>query len=212
VCGGRPSSSRRSLQVSDLPARELLPGDVVEIHTGDKVPADIRVVQLKTAVLRVEQAALTGESVAVAKTTAPVAKRDCELQVRGGGEACLLLGARIGKEGRQSGAGRLLLTCAGALLLLQLSHPFCAATATANSHLFPLHTLQAKECMLFAGTGIASGACLGVVNSIGMDTEIGQIQAQIQVGGWLMFFCGGKMGGRRGARARALSVGDASVT
>lgn len=43
--------------------------------------------------------------------------------------------------------------------------------------------VQAKECMLFAGTGIASGACLGVVNSIGMDTEIGKIQAQIQVGG-----------------------------
>ena len=41
--------------------------------------------------------------------------------------------------------------------------------------------LQAKECMLFAGTGIASGVCLGVVNSIGMATEIGQIQAQIQV-------------------------------
>ena len=41
--------------------------------------------------------------------------------------------------------------------------------------------LQAKDCMLFAGTGIASGACIGVVNSIGMDTEIGKIQEQIQV-------------------------------
>lgn len=36
--------------------------------------------------------------------------------------------------------------------------------------------------MLFAGTGIASGACIGVVNSIGMETEIGKIQEQIQVG------------------------------
>lgn len=68
-------------QISDLPARELLPGDVVEIHTGDKVPADIRVVQLKTAVVRVEQAALTGESVAVAKSAAPAALAECELQV-----------------------------------------------------------------------------------------------------------------------------------
>ena len=57
----------------------------MEIHTGDKVPADIRVLQLKTAVLRVEQAALTGESVAVAKTAAPLlgARQDCELQVGG---------------------------------------------------------------------------------------------------------------------------------
>lgn len=33
-------------QISDLPARELLPGDIVEIHTGDRVPADIRIVQV----------------------------------------------------------------------------------------------------------------------------------------------------------------------
>lgn len=37
--------------------------------------------QLKTAVLRVEQAALTGESVAVAKTSAPLDGEDVELQV-----------------------------------------------------------------------------------------------------------------------------------
>lgn len=34
--------------------------------------------------------------------------------------------------------------------------------------------------MLFASTGVASGTCLGVVNSIGMSTEIGKIQMQIQ--------------------------------
>ena len=63
----------------------------MEIHTGDKVPADIRVLQLKTAVLRVEQAALTGESVAVAKTAAPLlgARQDCELQVGGCMRACV---------------------------------------------------------------------------------------------------------------------------
>ncbi len=37
--------------------------------------------QLKTAVLRVEQAALTGESVAVSKTAAPIEGEDVELQV-----------------------------------------------------------------------------------------------------------------------------------
>jgi magnesium-transporting ATPase (P-type) len=45
----------------------------------------------------------------------------------------------------------------------------------------PCPPLQAKECMLFAGTGIASGAAVGLVNSIGMRTEIGKIQTQIQV-------------------------------
>lgn len=39
--------------------------------------------------------------------------------------------------------------------------------------------LQAKECMLFAGTAVASGSGVGIVTSIGMETEIGKIQSQI---------------------------------
>mmetsp|Transcript_20295 Transcript_20295/g.44334 ORF Transcript_20295/g.44334 Transcript_20295/m.44334 type:complete len:1049 (-) Transcript_20295:1149-4295(-) len=68
--------------ISDLPSRELVPGDVVELHVGDKVPADIRVVQLRTATVRAEQASLTGESVAVSKSTDPVGDANCELQAK----------------------------------------------------------------------------------------------------------------------------------
>lgn len=39
---------------------------------------------------------------------------------------------------------------------------------------------QAKDNMLFAATAVANGAGTGIVNSIGMATEIGKIQAQIQ--------------------------------
>ena len=39
--------------------------------------------------------------------------------------------------------------------------------------------LQGKSCMLFASTAISNGSCLGVVNNIGMSTEIGKIQQQI---------------------------------
>ncbi|GFR44662.1 hypothetical protein Agub_g5952 [Astrephomene gubernaculifera] len=109
--------TRNGKLLSDLPARELLPGDVVHLHVGDKVPADCRVVALKTATVRVEQASLTGESVAVNKGTERVADPNCEL--------------------------------------------------------------QAKECMVFAGTAIANGTCTAVVTAIGMSTEIGKIQAQI---------------------------------
>ena len=52
-----------AMQISDLPARELVPGDVVQVHVGDKLPADVRVISIKTATLRVEQASLTGEPV-----------------------------------------------------------------------------------------------------------------------------------------------------
>ncbi|CAM6086149.1 unnamed protein product [Calypogeia fissa] len=56
----------------DLFARELVPGDVVELRVGDKCPADMRVIQLKTSTFRVEQSSLTGESMAVIKSHAPV--------------------------------------------------------------------------------------------------------------------------------------------
>ena len=40
--------------------------------------------------------------------------------------------------------------------------------------------LQSKDNMLFASTAISNGSGLAVVNSIGMQTEIGAIQSQIQ--------------------------------
>ena len=99
-------------------ATRLVPGDVFEVCAGVRVPADCRVVKLKTAILRVEQAALTGESVTVQKSTDRLSTAHCEL--------------------------------------------------------------QSKETMLFSGTGIASGSAICIVNSTGMETEIGKIQEQIE--------------------------------
>jgi P-type Ca2+ transporter type 2C len=49
-----------------VPARELVPGDVILLRAGDRVPADVRVLQAVN--LAVDEAALTGESMAVEKT------------------------------------------------------------------------------------------------------------------------------------------------
>ena len=94
-----------------------MPGDLVELHVGDKVPADIRLISLKTATLRLEQASLTGEAMPVHKELEAIVEQDCEL--------------------------------------------------------------QAKENMLFAGTAVVNGHCFGIVNDIGMSTEIGKIQQSI---------------------------------
>ena len=65
---------RNGKLVSDLSARELVPGDIVELRAGDRVPADMRVVTMNTATLMTEQASLTGESVPVNKVVEKVAK------------------------------------------------------------------------------------------------------------------------------------------
>jgi magnesium-transporting ATPase (P-type) len=51
-------------------ADEIVPGDIVLLASGDKVPADLRLFQTKN--LRIEEAALTGESVPAEKETSPV--------------------------------------------------------------------------------------------------------------------------------------------
>ncbi|KAK2876681.1 hypothetical protein QQF64_004444 [Cirrhinus molitorella] len=63
-------SDRKSVQ--RIKAREIVPGDIVEVSVGDKVPADIRITAIRSTTLRVDQSILTGESVSVIKHTEPV--------------------------------------------------------------------------------------------------------------------------------------------
>ena len=61
---------RRGGAMHDVPAEELVPGDVVGFEAGDKIPADGRL--LVAATLEIEEAALTGESTPVSKAIDPV--------------------------------------------------------------------------------------------------------------------------------------------
>ena len=54
----------------EIPAEDLVPGDIVHLASGDRVPADLRLIDVKS--LRVMEAALTGESLAVEKQVDPV--------------------------------------------------------------------------------------------------------------------------------------------
>lgn len=62
---------RRDEHERAIDAAELVPGDIVILNAGDRVPADARLVE--TAALRSEESALTGESAVVEKSSAAVA-------------------------------------------------------------------------------------------------------------------------------------------
>ena len=68
---------RRDDQEAEVPAEQLVPGDVVSIEAGDVVPADGRL--LRAATLEVAESELTGESLPVSKGTAPVGEADMPL-------------------------------------------------------------------------------------------------------------------------------------
>ena len=68
---------RRDGQAVEVDAEELVPGDVVLVEAGNRVPADGRV--CVAATLEIEEAALTGESLPVGKSTDPVPGEDVPL-------------------------------------------------------------------------------------------------------------------------------------
>ena len=71
------SQVMRNGQRVTVPARDLVPGDVVFLESGNFVPADLRLVEAVN--LRVEEAALTGESVPVQKNAALMLDADASL-------------------------------------------------------------------------------------------------------------------------------------
>ena len=68
---------RRDGQAIEIEAEQLVPGDIVLMEAGNRVPADGRL--FVTATLEIEEAALTGESVASPKDTETIGKADAPL-------------------------------------------------------------------------------------------------------------------------------------
>jgi P-type Ca2+ transporter type 2C len=67
----------RNGQLTQVPAEQLVPGDIVSIEAGDVVPADGRL--LSAATLEIAESALTGESVPVAKGADAISAEDAPL-------------------------------------------------------------------------------------------------------------------------------------
>lgn len=67
---GQQARVRRNGEIRDVDASSLVPGDIVLFEEGQKVPADIRLTQVRS--LQVDESSLTGESMPIQKQTEPV--------------------------------------------------------------------------------------------------------------------------------------------
>ena len=90
--------------IRSIPARELVPGDLIQIEAGDRVPADSRVVYATG--FQTQEASLTGESTPVAKSAEPILQTEVPLGDR---HNMLFMGTIV-----VSGKGRALVTATGA--------------------------------------------------------------------------------------------------
>lgn len=104
--------------VQTIHAADLVPGDIIQVAVGDKVPADARVTSFQTPTLSVDESNLTGEAEAVNKQTESVAEVDA--------------------------------------------------------------VNQRKRDILFSGTLVVRGKATAVVVSIGRETEMGKIAADLE--------------------------------
>ncbi|OCF34697.1 calcium-translocating P-type ATPase, SERCA-type [Kwoniella heveanensis CBS 569] len=62
------ASVLRNGRLAKVPASSLVPGDIVSVHVGDRIPADCRILSFSSSSFRVDQAMLTGESMSVGKS------------------------------------------------------------------------------------------------------------------------------------------------
>ncbi|RFF26388.1 MULTISPECIES: HAD-IC family P-type ATPase [unclassified Wenzhouxiangella] len=106
---------RRDGKWRTIPAEDLVPGDIVELQAGDRIPADLRLIEAHG--LRVDQAALTGESVPVSRTREAVDEEAALADRRG---------------------------------------------------------------MAYSGTIVTGGKAIGVVTTIGSETELGKISVMLE--------------------------------
>jgi len=139
----------RSGRRREVPAGELVPGDLVELDAGSMVPADGRIVEAHA--LRVEESALTGESAPAGKHPRPVAAAT-ELASR---SSMAYAGTSVA-----AGRGRVLVTATGMDAELGRVAGLLRDAGTTKT------PLQLRLDVLVRRLGIAAGAIVGVVFAI----------------------------------------------
>jgi len=144
-----------------IPAREVVPGDVVLLETGNYIPADVRLIE--SANLRVEEASLTGESVPVEKEADLVLEEGLPLGDRRNSAYMSTLASY--------GRGR------GMVVNTGMSTEIGLIAEMIQSYEEEPTPLQVKLDQLGKWLGIGCLAVCGIVFIVGVlrDTEVGMI-------------------------------------
>ncbi len=155
---------RESADVGDcieqrIPAAKIVPGDIILLDAGSKVPADARL--LEAVNLEVEEAMLTGESVSVRKTIEPLEGEDLALAER----TNLLYGGTIITNGR----GRALVYATGARTEMGKIATLIEETEKAESPLQQQTRDLGKKLGIFALVAALLTVMLGVLRGMGLE-------------------------------------------
>src|SRR4051794_28641020 len=143
---------RRDGRAEEIDAEQLVPGDVVLMEAGNRVPADGRI--CVAATLEIEEAALTGESLPVGKTTTPVPGEDVPL----GDRLCMAYMNTSVTRGR----GELIVTATG--MQTEIGHiaDMLANTETSKTPLQKQLDSLSKIIAAIAGVALIIVVALGL--------------------------------------------------
>ncbi|HET8960777.1 HAD-IC family P-type ATPase, partial [Nocardioides sp.] len=151
---------RRDGQAVEIDAEELVPGDVVLVEAGNRVPADGRV--CVAATLEIEEAALTGESLPVGKSSEPVPGDDIPL----GDRTCMAYMNTSVTRGR----GELIVTATG--MDTEIGHiaDMLANTETSKTPLQKQLDALSKIIATIAAIALVLVVLLGLARGEAFDT------------------------------------------
>jgi Ca2+-transporting ATPase len=151
---------RRDGQSVEVDAEELVPGDVVLVEAGNRIPADARI--CVAATLEIEEAALTGESLPVAKSIVPVPGDDVPL----GDRTCVAYMNTSVTRGR----GEMVVTATG--MDTEIGHiaDLLANTETDKTPLQKQLDALSRIIAMIAGVALVLVIVLGLLRGESFDT------------------------------------------
>ncbi len=151
---------RRGGELAEVPAEQLVPGDIVSIEAGDVVPADGRL--LRAATLEVDESALTGESMPVAKSAETVMRTDAPLGDR---TDMVYMNTNVTR-----GAGELVVTTTGMSTEVGHISNMLSQESEAASPLTKQLNKLTSQILVISGTALAISIVLNLSRGETFDT------------------------------------------